>query len=164
MKTLINIKSVFGSLMMCLTVFSVSAIPIVEMDYHHPSESDQELFDTIVALDSIFFTAYNNCDLEKQSNLLSEDLEFYHDKGGLSTSKREVMTAIENNICGKVTRELVKGSIEVHEIPGFGAVQMGLHKFHNNQEPDAISRASKFITIWKRQDDAWEITRVISLH
>ncbi len=156
------IKSILGSLLICLTVFRVSAIPI-EIDYY-PSKNEPDLYKTIVKLDSIFFTAYNNCDLKKQSELLSEDLEFYHDKGGLSTSKEEVMTAIENNICGKVTRTLVKGSIEVHEIPGFGAVQMGLHKFHNNQEPNALSKASKFITIWKRQDEGWKITRVISLH
>jgi ketosteroid isomerase-like protein len=163
MENLINIKSVLGSLIMCLSVLSVSAIPIAELEYY-PLANEQKLYDTIVELDSIFFTAYNNCDLSKQSDLLSEDLEFYHDKGGLSTSKSEVMTAIENNICGKVTRELVKGSIEVYQIPGFGAVQMGMHKFHNSQEPNAIPKASKFITIWKRQDDEWSITRVISLH
>lgn len=163
MKLSIDIKAIFGSLIMCLSVINVSAIPITEMEYY-PLANDQELYETIVELDSIFFSAYNNCDLDKQSDLLSEDLEFYHDQGGLSTSKSEVMTAIENNICGKVTRELVKGSIEVHEIPRFGAVQIGMHKFHNNQEPDAISKPSKFITIWKRQDDDWSITRVISLH
>lgn len=163
MKTMFNIKSVFASTMICFATISVSAIPITELEYY-PLERDQELHDTIVALDDIFFTAYNNCDLEKQSELISEDLEFYHDQGGLSTSKEEIMTALKNNICGKVTRELVEGSIEVHEIPGFGAVQLGMHKFHNNEEPNAISKASKFVTIWKQDDDDWKITRVISLH
>jgi len=117
-----------------------------------------------VELDNIFFTAYNNCDVEKQSELISEDLEFYHDQGGLSTSKQEILNALETNICGKVTRELVDDSIEVHAIPGYGAVQMGMHKFHNREEPNAISKASKFVTIWKQDDDDWKITRVISLH
>lgn len=163
MKTIFNLKTVVANILLCFTAISVSAIPITELEYYS-MESNDELYNTIVELDDIFFTAYNTCDLEKQSELMSEDLEFYHDQGGLSTSKEEIMTALENNICGKVTRELVEGSIEVHEIPGFGAVQMGMHKFHNSQEPNAISKASKFVTIWKRDDDDWKITRVISLH
>lgn len=163
MKTLFNIKSIAAGILICFATISASAIPITELNYFS-MEGDRELYDTIVELDDIFFTAYNNCDLEKQSELMSEDLEFYHDQGGLSTSKKEIMTALENNICGKVTRELVEGSIEVHEIPGFGAVQMGMHKFHNSEEPNAISKASKFVTIWKRYEEDWKMTRVISLH
>ncbi len=158
------IKSAFFSTVAFFSIAAVSAmIPIEEMEYY-ALEGEQELYDTIIELDDIYFTAYNNCDMEKPAELYAEDLEFYHDKGGLSTSKQEILESIEKNICGKVTRELVEGSIEVHEIPGFGAVQIGMHKFHNNQEPDAISKASKFITIWKRDDDDWKITRVISLH
>lgn len=163
MKTIFNIKSMVAITVMCLTTIIVSAIPITELEYY-PLESDQKLYDTIIELDDIYFTAYNNCDMEKQAELYAEDLEFYHDKGGLSTSKQEILESIEKNICGKVMRELVKGSIEVHEIPGFGAVQIGMHKFHNKQEPDAISKASKFITIWRNNDDEWKISRVISLH
>ena len=122
------------------------------------------LYNTIVEMDSIYFTAYNTCDLEKQAEMYSDDLEFYHDKGGLSTSKNDLLESLEKNICGKVTRELVAGSIEVYPIADFGAVEIGMHTFHNNQEPDAISKPSKFITIWKQEGDSWLITRVISLH
>ncbi len=71
---------------------------------------------------------------------------------------------MEKNICGKVRRELVEGSIEVSEIPGYGAVQFGKHKFYNNQEPDAMSKPSKFVTLWKKTNESWQMTRVISLH
>ena len=119
---------------------------------------------TITKMDSIYFTAYNNCDLKTQGELYAEDFEFYHDQGGLSTSKEEVLESIKKNICGKVTRELVKGSIEVHAIPDFGAVAMGMHKFYNAEEPNAISKASKFITIWKLSGEHWQMSRIISLH
>lgn len=128
------------------------------------TSEQQQLYDEIVQMDSTFFNAYNTCDMETQQEIISEDLEFYHDQGGLTTSKQEILDALKKNICGKVTRELVKGSIEVHPIPGYGAVQMGMHKFHNKEEPDAISKASKFVTIWQRQGDHWHITRIISLH
>lgn len=128
------------------------------------SSKEKELYETIVDLDRTFFTAYNNCDLETQAKLISEDLEFYHDQGGLNTSKTEILAAVEKNICGKVRRELVEGSIEVSEIPGFGAVQIGMHKFYNNQEPNAISKPSRFVTLWKKTEQSWQMTRIISLH
>ncbi|MEZ4796716.1 MAG: nuclear transport factor 2 family protein [Flavobacteriaceae bacterium] len=118
----------------------------------------------IEELDSIFFTAYNNCDLDKQASLIAEDIEFYHDKGGLMTSKIDIIEATKNNICGKVTRELIKGSIEVYPINNYGAVQIGYHKFFNNQEPDAISNPSKFIAIWKNENKTWQMSRIVSLH
>jgi hypothetical protein len=124
----------------------------------------QELHDKIVKLDSIFFSAYNTCDLDKQASMYADSIEFYHDKGGLTTSKADIMKSIKNNVCGKVTRELIKGSIEVYQIKGFGAIQMGLHRFHNKQEPGALSEPGKFIIIWKQTGEHWQISRVVSLH
>ena len=126
--------------------------------------TDIALQHKIEELDSIFFTAYNTCDLDQQAALISEDIEFFHDQGGLSTSKTEIIEALKNNICGKVNRELIKGSIEVYPIHNYGVVQMGYHKFYNNQEPDAISNPSKFVTIWKNENENWRMTRIISLH
>ena len=125
----------------------------------------KELYDSIVAVDSIFFDAYNNCKLDRIDSLISEDLEFYHDKGGLSTSKKEIMNAFQNNICGKVTRELLNGSIEVYQIKDYGAVEMGFHGFHNNQEKKSgPTHFSKFVHIWHKENNKWKLTRVISLH
>jgi len=125
---------------------------------------DEEIYDIIVAKDKEYFNAYNTCDMKKQASLYSEDLEFFHDKGGLSTSKQEVLAAIEKNICEKVTRTLVAGSIEVYPIKDYGAIEIGYHKFYNNQEPNAKSKASKFIMVWKNEDEKWFISKVISLH
>jgi hypothetical protein len=136
--------------------------PKSEPEVYKPDS--QELYDAIVLQDSIFFTAYNNCDMDKQTAYFDDSLEFYHDKGGLSTSKQGVLDAIKKNICGKVTRELVKGSIEVYPIKDYGAVEMGLHKFHNKEEPNSIPHASKFILLWQNKNGVWKIKRVISLH
>ena len=121
------------------------------------------LHDTIARLDSIFFEAYNNCRLDIMENLLSDSLEFYHDRGGLSTSKSSILQAIKANICFKVKRELLLGSMEVYPIPNFGAVQMSVHRFHNNQEK-SISRFSKVVQTWHRENGHWKLYRVISLH
>ena len=112
----------------------------------------------------LYFTAYNDCDMETQEEFYDDDLEFYHDKGGLATSKVALLESIEKNICGKVTRALLKDSVEVHDIPGFGAVEIGIHKFYNKEEPDAVSKPTKFISIWKQEGETWNLSRVISLH
>ncbi len=126
--------------------------------------SDKELYATIVSMDKEYFDAYNQCDLEKQAFLYSDNLEFFHDKGGLTTSKQEVLDAISKNICGKVTRELVENSIEVYPIHNYGAVEIGYHKFYNNQEPEAIASPSKFIIVWHNDNGSWKLSKVISLH
>jgi Domain of unknown function (DUF4440) len=128
---------------------------------------DQKLYDTISKLDSTFFSLYNNCatQLDAYAAFYSDSVEFYHDKGGLSNSKKEIVEATKKNICGKVTRELVKGSVEVYPIANYGAVEMGLHMFHNNQEKQTgPAKISKFIIIWQHNAAGWKIAKVISLH
>lgn len=125
----------------------------------------QELYDKIVQLDSIFFHTYNTCDIDKQASFYSDSIEFYHDQTGLSTSRQEILESTRKNICGKVTRELVKGSIEVYPLKGFGAIEIGLHRFRNKTEKQGTpSEPGKFIIIWKQSGDDWKITRVVSLH
>ena len=125
----------------------------------------QALCDTIARMDSLLFDAYNTCKLEAFESMVSDDIEFYHDRGGLDTSKSNLIKALKNNICGKVTRQLLKGSIEVYPIPNYGAVQMGIHRFYNNQEGDrGTSRYSKFVHTWHRENGQWKLARVISLH
>jgi len=125
----------------------------------------QELYDEIVSMDSLWGDSYNNCKIDVMDSLISSDLEFYHDRGGFTASKESVMNAYKNNVCGKVTRELLKGSIEVYPVHNYGAVQMGRHRFYTNEEEKNNNHHfSKFVHIWKNENGSWKITRVISLH
>lgn len=128
---------------------------------------DKQLYTTIVKLDSAFFGAYNTCtlNLDEYASFFSENIEFYHDQGGLMTSKKDIIDATKRNICGKVTRELVKNSIEVYPIKDFGAIEIGLHQFHNNEEPVGTpSKVGRFMVIWENKSNDWKIKRVVSLH
>jgi len=113
---------------------------------------------------SVYFNAYNSCDMATQAAIYSDSLEFYHDANGLSTSKPAMLKALKDNICGKVTRVLVPGSIEVYPIPNFGAVEIALHRFINHQEKDAVSKPDRFVVVWRHLNGKWQIYRVISLH
>lgn len=141
-----------------------------ESAYHyskHYQPDDVELYNTIVKMDSTFFEAYNTCDknLEKYASFYAENVEFYHDQGGKMTSKKELVASTKEYVCGKVTRELVSGSIEVYPIKDYGAIEIGLHTFHNNTQPVGTpSKVVRFVIIWQKDNNDWKIARVISLH
>lgn len=108
------------------------------------------LFQTIQSLDAKLFDAYNHCDLQKFGSLLADDLEFYHDKSGLSSGRQALVEGVKNNICDKVTRELLPGTLEVYPIANYGAVEIGIHRFHHpgHESTESIGEA-KFIHLWQ---------------
>ena len=81
-----------------------------------PAAEQAELTQTVAALDTKLFDAYNHCDLKTLGAMVSDDLEFYHDQTGLMVGKAPFLEAIQNNICGKVERTLVPGSMEVYRL------------------------------------------------
>jgi hypothetical protein len=126
-------------------------------------KSDADLTKTITTLDKELFDAYNTCNIEKLGTLVVDDLEFYHDKTGLAVGKQVFLEAIKNNICGKVTRQLVPGTLEVYPLHDYGAVEIGTHRFYHPATADhgAVGEA-KFVTLWQYKDGAWKVSRVIS--
>jgi hypothetical protein len=147
-----------------ILVFTTTDLFAQSSDAYVYKPKSQPLYDTIVRMDSIYFDAYNRCDMDKQASIYADSIEFYHDGSGLETSKKDLLAAIKENICGKVTRELVKGSMEVYEIPGFGAVEMALHRFINHAENNIVSKPDRFVVVWRHLNNKWQIYRVISLH
>src|SRR5947209_7949365 len=123
-------------------------------------KSQEELTHTITALDKQLFDSYNTCNIEKLGTFVTDNLEFYHDKTGLAVGKQIFLDAVKKNICGKVTRELVQGSLEVYPLHGYGAVEIGVHRFHHPGDNDVGE--AKFVQLWQYKDGAWKISRVIS--
>jgi hypothetical protein len=153
-----------------LTVFFISCASKKDTTINYVKNykpDNLELYNTIMKQDSIFFHYYNTCDknLDKYSNFYADNIEFYHDQGGLMTSKQELVNATQKNICGKVIRTLVKGSVEIYPIHDFGAIEIGLHQFRNNQEPiNTASKIGRFMIVWKKENIDWRIVKVVSLH
>lgn len=115
---------------------------------------------TIASLDAKVFDAFNTCDMKTFGDYFSEDMEFYHDKGGLQNSREAVVEATRRNICHKVRRELV-GSLEVYPIKDFGAIEMGTHRFCQI-DTGKCEGIGKFMNIWRYRDGQWQMTRVVS--
>ena len=126
-------------------------------------KSQAELDKAIASLDAVLFDSYDRCDLEKFATFLADDVEFYHDLGGVTLGKEKLTDSVKKNICGKVSRELVPGTLQIYHMKGYGAVEMGVHRFHHPGHDDTEPVGEgKFIHLWQYKDGAWKITRGIS--
>jgi Domain of unknown function (DUF4440) len=121
-----------------------------------------DLYKKVAGLDTALFDAYNKCDLDKLGSMVADDLEFYHDQTGLSVGKLSLVDGVKNNICGKVHRELVTGTLEVYPIKGYGAVEMGIHRFTNPNKAGDTGGEAKFVHLWQVKNGIWKVTRVFS--
>jgi hypothetical protein len=122
-----------------------------------------ELFNEIKQMDSIMFQAFNTQNMEKFKAMFTEDLEWFQDNGGLIPYK----TVFENfgntfKNENKLSRELVKGSLEVYPIKDYGAIQIGRHQFKHVENGKLEIGTFKFLMIWQKKDSLWRISRVVS--
>ena len=123
----------------------------------------QELFRQIAYLDSLLFDAYNNQNLDKFKSFFTADFEWFQDNGGL-LSPKAIFEAIESNFKKefKLRRTLVKGSLEVHPIKDYGAIEIGSHQFSHVENGKEEIATFKFLMIWQKKDEQWKISKVIS--
>jgi len=143
-----------------LTAGIASAQTILPFD---KIQNQAELDQTITSLDAAVSDISNHCDLAKFSSFFVEDVEFYHDQGGVTLGRENLTERIKKNICGRVTRELVPASLQIYYMKGYGAVEMGVHRFHHPGHDDTEPVGEgKFVHLWQYKDGAWKITRVIS--
>ena len=147
-----------------LVSFALLAItlPCANAQSPKPAPTTQDaLYQTVAALDTKLFDAVNQCDMKTVDSMWADDAEFYHDKAGLMVGRQNIVDAIKNNLCGKVTRQLVPGTLEVYPLNDYGAVEIGVHRFYHPDDKANVGEA-KFIHVWQNKDGVWKITRVIS--
>jgi ketosteroid isomerase-like protein len=145
-----------------LTLASLLLLPQIASAAPLPNGKSGELYDTIKAQDAAVFDAFNHCDIAKLGTYFADNVEFYHDHDGLSTGKAAFLDAVQKNVCGKFTRVLVPSSLEVYPLPGYGALEIGIHQFHH-ADPASPTGQGQFVHIWQKQADGhWQLTRVIS--
>jgi uncharacterized protein (TIGR02246 family) len=122
---------------------------------------EPELTKTVTDLDAALFKSFNDCDLEKFVTFFADDVEFYHDEGGITLGAKAVAESVKNNICGKVQRVLV--TTDVYPMKGFGALQTGVHRFtHPGKDDVQPMGEARFTHLWQHKDGVWKITRVLS--
>lgn len=130
-----------------------------------PERSPEELTRVVAALDAAVFDAFNTCadpaQLARHAGYFDEAVEFYHDNGGVTWTRDEMIGRTRANVCGNYRRELVPGTLEVFPIKGFGAIAQGTHRFCQLSSTTCEGEAD-FVMIWREQDGQWQLTRVLS--
>ena len=106
--------------MVCLLTPAISAVAQSPTQSAAPANNptSDELFQTISQLDKQVFDAIDRCDMKAETLFWAVNAEFYHDKNGLLEGGPQIVDAIKNNLCGKVKRELVPGTLEVYPLEG----------------------------------------------
>jgi hypothetical protein len=138
-----------------LALITVAALPYVADD-----GKTGALYDTIIAQDTSLFTAFNTCDLTTLADMVSDNLQFFHDHDGLSVGRDTFVQSVKKNVCGHFTRSLEPGSAEVWPVPGYGAIEIGVHRFHHaDHTPDGIGR---FMILWKQTGNRWVMMQTFS--
>ena len=128
-------------------------------------ETSGPLFEKVAALDGAVFAAFNNCaqpdQLQKHAGYFSESVEFYHDTGGVTWNRADMLANTEKYACGNFRRELVPGSLRVYPIKDFGAIAQGTHRFCQFKS-GACEGVAEFVIVWHNEGSNWVITRVLS--
>lgn len=135
-----------------------------------------ELTRQIEQADSAIFKLFfeGPCDVARFRSMITNDVEFYHDKGGFNVRKPEDFVAQFEDRCKQLAdptnwrqrRVLVQSSLHVDPIPGWGAMEIGDHLFYERHgvsgEEHLVGRAS-FAMVWVLgADGKWRVSRVLS--
>ncbi|MDO7844889.1 nuclear transport factor 2 family protein [Hymenobacter sp. M29] len=122
-----------------------------------------ELYQTVARLDTEMFAAFNAHDVNKLMAYFADNVEFYHDKGGLSnfTQTKESFARLFAQ-SPDITRTLVPGTLEVYPVKGYGAMHIATQRFCHVENGRNDCGNSKFVMVWQQQAGTWKITRVVS--
>jgi hypothetical protein len=126
----------------------------------------------VMHLDSSFWNAYNSCDTSAFKNYLTENVEFYHDKGGPTLGASALIQSLSKNLCSNANyhlrREAVPGSVKVFPMQNnnvlYGAVITGEHLFYitQNNNPEFVDGDANFTHLWLLKDGVWKMSRILS--
>lgn len=124
---------------------------------------DSELFKTLKAKDSLMFeVGFNQCELNQIADLLPDEFEFYHDKDGITKTRKAFIKTLEENLCssGKnpYQRILEEGSLEIFPLHQqgelYGAIMTGRHSFGNT--------LARFTNLFLLIEGEWMPSRIFS--
>lgn len=129
--------------------------------------ANQNLHDTIIALDNLLWDAYNTRNDSIIVSYVTDDFKLFHDEIGTVFSKKKFAPLVSNffkksknlNFIG----ETVDGTNEVYEIPDYGAVQFSYQRFRDNENPEWTAPA-RMITVWEKTSEGWRQSQQLSFH
>lgn len=132
------------------------------------------LREEVRAADDRFFALFFDarCHPAEVRAMLADDVEMYHDKGGVvATSAAQFMADYEKSCAARAApdawrsrRELVPESLRVDPVPGFGAIEDGDHRFYERKGdgPERLAGLAHFTQLWVKDEQGWKLKRILS--
>jgi hypothetical protein len=127
---------------------------------------------SVAKADAAFWTAYNKCDTDAIRPLLSDDLEFYHDKAGPTFGLGNYITRMKSGICSdpgwRLRREPVRSTVRIFPLANanqiYGFVITGQHQFYVKErgKQERLNDRSRFVMLWSLSDGIWKASRIVS--
>jgi hypothetical protein len=128
---------------------------------------------SITSADSdLFALFFQGCDPARLATLVTDDLEFYHDKAGVVATSGAAFVADYAKSCEarkapdawRSRRALVPESLQVDPVPGYGAIEHGEHRFYERKGdgPERLAGIAVFTMLWKLDGGTWKLARVMS--
>jgi len=150
-------------MVLLLSIFIYSNALAQSQNERKVATTQIELFNKVANLDSSLFAAYNSKNLNLMKTYFTKDLEWYQDNGGLIDFEK-VFSNFQSifNRDYDLKRNLIRESLEVHPIEGYGAIEIGKHQFKHIENGKLEIGTFKFVMIWKNDNGNWKISRVIS--
>jgi Domain of unknown function (DUF4440) len=121
---------------------------------------------------ALFEAVFVACDADAVKNMVTDDLEFYHDKWGKiadsgASFAAKIAQGCERQTAGadyRARRELISDTLRVYPLNDYGALESGEHRFYKLEKDGSLecTETSKFSMLWAYRDGEWRLARVIS--
>ncbi|AXY74868.1 DUF4440 domain-containing protein [Paraflavitalea soli] len=161
MKSIVCIRIVLAGLLSLSGIYSVQA-----------QSTPEELSKVILQKDSLFWKGYNDCDTSLTGQFLAAEIEFFHDKGGITKGRQAMQESLKKNLCSdnnyRLRREAIPGTVKVYPLAKnneiYGAIMVGEHYFYvtKNGKPEFRDGHASFNHLWLKKDGEWKMERILS--
>jgi hypothetical protein len=165
-------KFTLNHLLVAFVVVFCSFYQLAHAQSGNELEENKNLTATILHLDSLFWKTYNECNIEENARYYTNDILFYHDKGGVTRGNQALKEALKKNICGnpnqKIRRESLVGTVNVFPMRNgnkmYGAILSGEHYFYVSQKgkPEKREGLANFTHLWILENNEWKMSYVLS--
>lgn len=122
--------------------------------------------------DSLFWQAYNTCNVDEMMHYIPNDIEFYHDKNGIQKGSTEFKHTFQKNLCSnpdfRLRREASPHTVKAFPMKNgdsvYGLIISGEHFFYISEKgkKERKEGLAKFNNLWLLENGTWKMSRVLS--
>ncbi|MFN3836720.1 MAG: nuclear transport factor 2 family protein [Brevundimonas sp.] len=134
---------------------------------------DNPLETAVMAADTrLFDLFFEGCDPAGLRAMLTDDFEFFDDRGGLVATDADSFVEQYAGRCRdrsapdawRSRREALVDTLAIYPIHDYGAVETGEHVFYERQGdgPETRVGLARFTQMWKQDGTDWKLARVFS--